>query len=210
MSAEVLLESTKGSGRPVLIFYSDLRYTSVGRAVFSAVGEDRQSLILRTSPVTMDNWKLLAGSISETVRANGVRHAHVVALGDTAIPAQQLYLSDMKGLRSMVLVDGVARLRSNELGRLAGMLDEYLPLGLPLRNQSGGLDSRSFLHRIRCPVLLVTTPLAGTFEKAESRALSAGLPTSWHADAEGKGFPDVIGLFVKDFLDVPSKCPVRG
>jgi hypothetical protein len=85
-----------------------------------------------------------------------------------------------------------------------------LPLGLPLRVRSKGFDSKPFVQRIRCPVLVVLSQEAGEFERVQAYELANRIPSAWVVDLLQavdpiKEFSDCLDTFEQ----VPVKCPQK-
>jgi pimeloyl-ACP methyl ester carboxylesterase len=133
-------------------------------------------------------------------------------MGAGASLAQNVALTEPKTVRSMAVVDAASRPHPSRWERVIDAIEARLPFGLPLRLGSGGFNVRSYLHRFRCPLLVVCTRRAGAFIREELRQLSILAPTAWQVDLAGvaaheeaKAFTDTILAF----QETPAKCPQK-
>ena len=141
-----------------------------------------------------------------------LKRVTVVGIGNGANIAQAVAIAFPRIIRRVVLVDATTRLAPSRLVRLVDRIERVLPLGLPLRSSSTSFDSRPYLHRVRCPTLVVTTKGADGFTRAQSEIILATVPNAWHAeiDAVGPGLigDELLGL-IRGFLEVPAKRPQK-
>jgi hypothetical protein len=95
-----------------------------------------------------------------------------------------------------------------------------LPLGLPLRRVVRGFDSRPFLQRIRCPVLVVSTADDSLEERRDAATMARRMPTAWQMTLQGRNKLSVDGgsdertaefaQLVVEFSEVPARAPQKG
>ena len=91
-------------------------------------------------------------------------------------------------------------------------IESHLPLGLPLRPTNEAFDSRPFLHRLRCPVLIVSTLQAGMVLRAEAAAMHRRIPNAVLTELRQNlqlGPQHELGVLVKDLLQRPVKRPQK-
>jgi hypothetical protein len=81
-----------------------------------------------------------------------------------------------------------------------------LPLGLPFRKDSKGFDARSYLQRIRCPTLVITTSDAERDLQAQAEHESRALATAWFDSIDNS--IDFMARLVA-FMEVPAKRPQK-
>ena len=144
-----------------------------------------------------------------------IKRATVLGLGLGGSIAQAIANIDSKFLRKLVLVDATTRVAPNRFTRFIDTLERVIPLGLPLRALSKAFDSRPFLHRIRCPVLILRSPDADAFLDTQSQLLSKEIPNSWFVALsrpvrnESGVLDHDLELIIKDFLEVQVKAPQK-
>jgi pimeloyl-ACP methyl ester carboxylesterase len=142
----------------------------------------------------------------------GVRQASLIGMGAGATLAQNLALTEPKMVRSMAVVDAASRPHPSRWERFVDALEARLPFGLPLRLGSAGFNVRSYVHRFRCPLLIVCTRRAGTFIRAELKQLSVLAPTAWRVDLTDIPVDEEAASFAEtilSFQETPVKCPQK-
>jgi hypothetical protein len=202
---EVLRDEGKGRATIFLIEKSGGYERFLGTA-WQAVG---RVLYLSTPEVTGSNWEQLSESFDSLLNLLGVRQATFVAFGAASILIQSLALTHLKGVRSIILVNGASRAHPGIGLRIADKIERSLPLGLPLRMRSSAFDSKPFLHRIRCPVLIVTTMTATPYEISQAEILNRGLPTAWRMTLDSGREEDHLRELIESFQEVQAKCPQK-
>jgi pimeloyl-ACP methyl ester carboxylesterase len=207
---EILFDA--GSGRTFITILDDEAYMPLAQAVTDRLATKARSLVIKSRAVTAESWRDLSQKLTALIAKLGVRQASLIGMGAGASLAQNVALNDPKTVRSMAVVDAAARPHPGRWERLIDALEARLPFGLPLRLGSGGFNVRSYLHRFRCPLLVVCTRRAGAFIREELRQLSQLAPTAWQvdltavaADEEAMAFTDTI----LSFQETPAKCPQK-
>jgi pimeloyl-ACP methyl ester carboxylesterase len=199
LSIQCLLDT--GSGRAVVLLNDE-----VGGAFFQnvvdAISVAPRKLAFSIPEVNDSNWKVVGDTFQQVLEAKGVRQAIFVGVGSATIPLLYATLLDPKRTRQLVLIDPASRPQAGFLDRVAGMLERHLPLGLPLRSRSSGFDVGSFLQRLRCPVLVLSTAQgAGAAEVTDY--FCSRLPTAWGNVCSS---PVEIVDRINEFLQVPVKA----
>ena len=130
--------------------------------------------------------------------------------------AQLVALEMPKQVRRLVLLNATTRPAGSKLERFVDWAESFSPLGLPLRRQGNALDTRVFLHRIHCPVLLLVSADADDRLVAESNYLASKLPNSWMQRLEQDCWKDgvleiteEIASLLSIFDRVPTKRPQK-
>lgn len=106
-----------------------------------------------------------------------------------------------RNVRRVVLLDARARLTQSILELLIEKVEEYLPLGLPLRPLSRAFDPRPILHRVRCPTLI----LSSAEYQNDAAFLLARIPNAWSEPLDSEKLSERIS----SFLAVPTKQPQK-
>ena len=78
-----------------------------------------------------------------------------------------------------------------------------------LYRSRGSLEPARFLQRFRCPVLIISTSLAGTYQQAEAQVLLDTLPTAWKESLQGDMLVDHAPTLILEFQTVAVKSPQR-
>lgn len=203
------LVSEGGVGRPFVLIFEEDGDGEFARATAERIITRNRCLVLRAPRITGSNWRALGEMLGELLQAKGVRQASFVGFGAAGILVQNLCLLEPRAVRTAVLFRAASRAHPSALGRIVDRLESSLPLGLPLRLAEGGFDSRPFLQRIRCPVLVVVPPGASADERRDAATMVKRMPTAWGVSLDAE---DVVGDFTRrvlEFTDVPAKAPQK-
>jgi pimeloyl-ACP methyl ester carboxylesterase len=195
-----------------MFLIDDLAYLPLARAVARQMQETARVVIVASAPVNAGSWKSLSESLSLFIEQLGVRQAGFVGMGAGATLVQNLALSRPKLVRTLVCIDASSRPHPTRWERVVDRLEENLPFGLPLRLGSDGFNIKSYVHRLRAPLLVVGTNRASAFVIREMESLSRLAPTAWNvmiceSDREQEAAALTETLFA--FYDTPAKCPQK-
>jgi len=203
------LVSEAGVGRPFVLVFEAARDAEFARVTAEGIAQKSRCLVLRAPKITDRNWRELGVALGAFLQSKSIRQASFVGFGPAGTLVQNLCLVEPRTVRTAVLFRSASRAHPSFLDRLVDRLESALPLGLPLRLTEGGFDSRPFLQRIRCPVLVVTPSGATAEERREAEMMVKRMPTAWGVSLEGA---DVVGEFTRhvlEFTDVPAKAPQK-
>jgi hypothetical protein len=207
---EILLDV--GSGRAYITVLDDDEYLPLARSVTEQLSAKARSIVIKSRTVTVESWSSLAEQLLAVIADLGVRQASLVGMGAGATLAQNLALSEPKTVRSLAVIDAASRPHPTRWERLLDAVESRLPFGLPLRLGSTGFNVRSYVHRFRCPLLIVCTRRASLFVREELRQLARLAPTAWLVDLtdvvaeqEVKSLTETILAF----QETPAKCPQK-
>ncbi|MEY4668415.1 MAG: hypothetical protein RL518_1114 [Pseudomonadota bacterium] len=206
---EVLAD--KGSGRTFVTIIDDEAYLPFAHAVVDSLSTKARSVLLRSSAVTAGSWEGLSQALNTTLANLSVRQISMVGMGAGAALAQNLALCQPKTVRSLAIVDSSSRPHPSRWERMVDWLEERLPFGLPLRLGSSGFNVKAYVHRLRCPVLVIATSKASAFIREELKALSLRAPTAWRVTLSGPLESQIAELSdtLLSFQDTPAKCPQK-
>ena len=202
-------KSDSGSGKALVLFYDDDRYESIVELIAGLSKSDFRVLIFRNSVPASDNWKALTVELQERLSEAGLRSFSMAGFGRACEIVQNFAFANPRALRSLILIDPFGAHNSAAQSRVLSWIEEKLPLGLPLRGVSGVFDGRSFLQRIRCPVLAISTPHASEAVFEELKLIAQRVPTCWTNAVEGADTGHEVALLIRDFLDVPARFPQK-
>ena len=209
-SLKVLADA--GSGRVFIILFDDEGYRSLAHAIAAQLVEKVRAVVVSSPPVDARSWEPLSESLSSLIQSLSIRQASFIGLGAGATLAQNISLVYPKVVRTLAVVDSTSRPHPTRWERLVDRLEARLPFGLPLRLGNRGFNVRSYLHRLRCPLLVVSTSRASSFIRAELDSLAALAPTAWHVNVtEDDPAREAISLSstLLAFYDTPAKCPQK-
>ena len=206
--------SDAGSGRPFVLLHELGDSVEAPRSLAAALQQRTRAILIQTPRISDSGWEEQSAAFGEFLSngifsGRGTRQASFVTFGACGSLVQSLALQELKSVRTIVFIDAATRAHPSDFTKLVDRIEHALPLGLPLRLKQTGFDAKPFLQRIRCPVLVVTSPAATPFQLAEAEVLEAGLPTAWRIQLPAAGEPSALASLVLDFQEIPAKCPQK-
>jgi len=203
------LKSDQGKGRTFILLEPAEIYRSYCEELVAALSERCRVLHYEVAPFTGVQWRLASDEFLQLMIDSGVRQCSILAFGSCSTLAQIYSLSNLRSIRTLVLVDSVPRPSPGPLERIGDRLEKFLPLGLPMRGSSTGFFGSAFLQRIRCPSLLILSPAADNYATEQFEQMLEGLPTAWGVKMESwSEFSQIISA-VLEFQQVPARCPQK-
>lgn len=200
----------EGSGRAyIVVFEVHQQYSQYAAMVAAQLSKGAKAILIESNTVTTENWKELSTELLAVLKEEGVRQASYVGFGGACALVQNIYLREPKLVRTLTLVDTASHPHPTVFSRAIDWLEEKFPLGLPLRSASKGFDVRSHLQRIRCPVLVTTTPSASEFLTSQAHAANRAMPSSWFVQLDGTDATGSLCSMIEEFQEVPAKCPQK-
>lgn len=197
-----------GQGRAFILLRERGIYP-LAEALVAPLAERARVLLVECDAVRAGNWQALVRGLVDMLQERGIRQASFVGFGAGSALVQDLALRELKLVRTLVLVDAETRPHATRFDRIIDRLEEFFPLGLPLRARGRWFDVRPFLHRVRCPTLVVTTPQASPHTRAEAAIFARHLPTGWGIELQPEGEAAELCGHLLRFQDVSAKCPQR-
>lgn len=205
----ILNHSIIGNGRSyILLVEKGSRFELIAQAIASLLADIGQILLIVVREIGQD-WRAASNELLSFIDSNNIRSVSFVAFGDSAVVAQALALRRPRLLRTMTFIDGATRAHPSSFVRLVEKIEGYLPLGLPFRSDFPGFDGKPFLQRIRCPVLVVLSPYADQYRKAQARLFQYGMPTSFLIEIGEDEVEQQIARAIVDFQNIPVKMPQK-
>lgn len=203
--------SDSGTGRTFITIVDDESYLPFAQAVVEKLSQKARSVLLMSSAVTASSWQTLSEAFGATLTDLNVRQASVIGMGAGAALAQNLALNNPKAVRSLAIVDSASRPHPTLWERAVDWLEERLPFGLPLRLGSHGFNVKAYVHRLRCPLLVIATSRASGFIREELKSIALRAPTAWRVLLSGTLDSQIAELSdtLLDFQDTPAKCPQK-
>ncbi|MCB0329908.1 MAG: hypothetical protein KDD70_09595 [Bdellovibrionales bacterium] len=198
-----------GRGRVYLLVYDSKDYTGLASSLFDELSKSNRCLLFRSSFISDESWEGDVVQFLRVIEENALRHFSIIAFGGASTLAQYVALKNSKNVRSLVLVDGSCRPHPSWMQRLIDRAERRLPLGLPLRRNHPGFDGMPYLHRVRCPVLLVVSSLASPYQSEQAEYMRRNLATAWLYRLEGSLRAESLVEALEVFQTLPVKCPQK-
>ena len=197
----------RGQGRPYIAFFENRdHYQEYLRNFKEFELKSSRTIIFECNPLSDLNWNNSYLELTKTLDNLKIKQAAFITFGATCTLIQNLALQDLKSVRTIVFIDATCRPHPSKLMRIADKIEDSLPLGLPLRMQNQSFDAKPFLHRIRCPVLVVITDKASGYQREQAAVLAAGLPSAWSVEVKDSFDLGEFARMIEDFQEVPVKC----
>ena len=170
-------------------------------------------VITLTSPLpAVERVVEYSTAVESELKQLGVKRATLLGAGAGASVVQALAVFHASSVRRVILVDPTARLSPGLGMRIIDRIEHFLPFGLPLRKLNDAFDSRPFLHRLRCPTLILSTPSAGLFHRQQASYLAKKIPNArWRelpsqaVALTSKQWSDALSSEIKAWSDTPAK-----
>jgi pimeloyl-ACP methyl ester carboxylesterase len=211
-SPSLKVVSDQGSGRAFITVIDDPAYRELAIAIAGAVGQRARAIVVETDSISPESWKALALSFEQTLASLNIRQASFIGIAAGATLIQNVALENPRVVRTLVIVDASLRPHPTIIERILDGIEQKLPFGLPLRLGSRGFNVRAFAHRLRCPMLLISTRRASSFISHELRELGTVAPTAWFVQlATGSDQHEAQEMcdLILAFQDTPAKCPQK-
>lgn len=202
------VERDEGKGR-TLVFLHEERLESPQDALQHLSAQNRL-IHLVTKDVTPTNWEQISNAVSEVFENKQLRQVSFVCLEHASVIALHRSLDEGKFVRSLVLYHPISSPHPNWATRAAEYIEEKLPLGLPLRTLQPGFHAPSFLHRVRCPTVVLLREHASTQISEQAHMMAQSIPTAWLVTmGQQENLYSKIEEVVEDMSAVPVKCPQK-
>lgn len=210
-SNDISVLADTGSGRAFVTIVDERSYLPFATAVAEKLSQRARSVLVMSPAVTASSWETLSRSFSGKLAELNIRQASLVGMGAGATLVQNVALNQPKLVRSLAMVDSTSRPHPTRWERLVDWIEERLPFGLPLRLGNRGFNVKAYLHRLRCPVLVIATGNASGFINDEARSIVNRAPTAWRVSLQGAIESQISELAdtLLSFQDTPAKCPQK-
>ena len=201
-----VITSETGTGRAVVVLVENVSDLNSGADITSALTSGRKIMV--TLPkIGDDTWQEISAATQKLFDDNRIRQPTLIGIAAASTIALHRVLSEPKSVRALVLLNPTTRAHPSAWHQRLDALEAALPLGLPFRLEDRGFDARPYLHRIRCPVIVITTKGTSSYELEMAEEISARTPTAWHRHLAGNSDNADIAAAIAEIQDVPVKCP---
>lgn len=206
-------------GAPTLLMLGDFaghaEHAQAYAAFASAFGEG--ATVIRPQQLPGEDRVVeFTEALLDELEASRTKRVVGFGVGRGGSVVQELAIRTPRLVRHVILLNSTTRLAPNRLSRAIDKLERLSPFGLPLRRLSRSYDSRPSLHRLRCPLLVLTEPDASLFVRAQTREILSHAPNAWHyaltaasIDPQSNIVSEELAEIVRNFLEVPTKRPQK-
>lgn len=210
----VVVRRDVGTGRSILIIdcrRSDSRESHHCTDSFIAAFSESLRVVELSVPPPRGakEWGSVSQRIEELLAGLGIRYGAVLGVGEGSVIAQHLAITRPKICQSLIVVDPVFELSETFLGRFVARVESVLPLGLPLRIGGDQFASAPFLHRIRCPTLVVVSAQVGAASAREMESMARRIPNAWYQMLNATDDSVEFIELVRTFLPIRNRHPMR-
>lgn len=209
MQADIILKQDIGTGRAFTFIFEEENYYDLVAPTIEKLNSSSRILIFLIPKVTETNWQKISEDLLKKFVELKIRQTSIVGIGEATSVSQNIALRENKLIRSLILIDPTTRAHPKKIDKFISKIEEFLPLGLPLRKNFMGFDSKPFLQRLRCPCLILTTNRASPYIRLQSELIAKRVPTAWLKDLKEENFSTRLIQLIEEFEQVPAKCPQK-
>ena len=174
-------------------------------------------LVVLNKPIPSgQNIISFAEIILDEIEKLGMKRITLIGIEDGASVVQALSILDPRLFRRAILIDPRSRVSPGIGTKVVDWIEKFLPVGLPFRAMNKDFDSRPFLHRIRCPILVALSPQENFYNMRESSYIASKIPNCYLVktksnpiEADGDRFSSEFLDLLKEFQDSPAKRPQK-
>lgn len=168
-----------------------------------------RTLVLEAPRINSLNWTDVTQALLAALRESTVRYASFIAIGDAGVLIQNLGFQQLKLIKKIILINPTTCPHPGLFEFSISKIEQFFPLGLPLRSRSKLFDSRAYLHSIRCPVLIIVAQSASKYFHQQAEILAHLLPTAWLKVIDFELSSAELISTIEEFQNVASKCPQK-
>lgn len=206
---QLQVEQEGGSGRTLLVLREQGRYEALARATATAAQARNSVVALEVPHLSHRTFEQTLSALHELLKNRSLRQASWIAFGAATSLVQQVAIFTPKLVRAAVLVDAATRAHPTRFEQFISKIERWLPLGLPLRQRTLEFDAQPFLHRMRCPVLLVQSPESSELQRQSAAELTRYAPTAWSTHLTSNDHAAELCQLVEEFSQVPARAPQK-
>lgn len=213
-----IIKSSSGTSKETFLFFPSKEDLKEMHSIDEGLDcGDADVLIVNDYPESGSAVESFVDKLADAVSEKGIRWLYAVGVKEGSTLAQAMAIRHSKLIRRLMLIDPQSRKEGTTMASFIDKLESYIPCGLPLRKLGDDFDSRSDIHRVHTPSLIILTEEATSFEKAESDFLFNRLPNAWlgvlsNTAIRGASLKSKIELLLKqaiDFKEVAVKSPQK-
>ena len=154
-------------------------------------------------------WEQTSAQLEAALADRGLRHCPIIGIGESALMVHHFAVFRPKICQSIILIDPVFQLSATRMTRLVNWIEQILPLGLPLRVGTDSFISAPFLHRIRCPTLVISSAGEGDEQEEATSSMTRRIPNGWFKRLDLEAQEADLIESVSSFLPVRHRYPMR-
>ncbi len=207
--------SSSGNNSALLVVPSTSGSHHEGESLAQHLSDEFKVFLLDSELPAVNSVTEYAAEVVNKLVELGVRRIAVLGLSAGGSLTLALAVESPKLVRRVILVNPTTRIAPGLFSRVIDRLEEFLPLGLPLRKISRAFDARSTLHRIHCPVLVLNTRTVDEFHRYQAELIAQRIPNAWLKGLEEPEFNSAgvisseLAKLIRDFVQVPGKRPQK-
>jgi len=140
-----------------------------------------------------------------------IKRVTIFSAGSACNLASALSINFLGLVRRVAFLDPELRINSTLTERIIDKIETLLPLGLPLRPLNNHYDPRPALHRLRCPVFLISSEKISLRSKSELNFMHKRIPNSIKKEINYQS-PTLsleIEKLLSDLIQQPVKRPQK-
>lgn len=195
----------EGRGRTTVLLFEK------GHGVdLSSINVSNRIIEIQTEEVTENNWREISDAVGKVFEERELRQVSFVCFEDLSSIALRHSIDEGKFVRSLLLVEPVCSPHPSLLDRLINKIEEFLPLGLPLRTLTKGFHAPSFLHRVRCPTAVIIRINCSEYIRDQSSFIVRSVPTAMLYESEASELKEIdISFYLEKLSNIPARSPQK-
>lgn len=208
------------SSSVLLLLPGDTITYPIAASLAETLQEKFKILVYQGSLPNAQSVEPFAEALTESLSKLKIKRYTIFAEGSACNVAQVMALNSAAdhtaAVRRLFLADPQSRMSPSHTTKFLDKFESLLPLGLPLRPLNDDFDSRSTLHRLRCPTIIGLTPNAGLFLRHEAQLMNKRIPNSLLVELKhrfgsaqsSEANREMLEL-LEDLLQMPVKRPQK-
>ena len=161
-------------------------------------GKEKLVFLTKKIPTGQDILKF-AELVLEEIQKQGLKRITLIGIENGASLVQALSILDPRLFRRAILVDPTSRVSPSFITKCIDWIENFLPVGLPFRAITKDFDSRPFLHRIRCPIMVVQSATQSIYHQIESNYIASKIPNCYQVKAVDNVYNEQTNCFSSEF-----------
>jgi hypothetical protein len=195
----------EGSGRTTVLLHERKHGVDL-----SSIKVSNRLIEIETEEVTESNWKEISNLVGRVFEERELRQVSFVCYQDLSSVAFRHSIDEGKFVRSLLLIEPICSPHPTLKDRLINKIEEFLPLGLPLRTLTKGFHAPSFLHRVRCPTAVVIRKRCSNYVKQQGSFIVKSVPTALLYETDSIELKDIdVTHFLDQLSVIQARCPQK-
>ncbi|MCB0337690.1 MAG: hypothetical protein KDD62_15345, partial [Bdellovibrionales bacterium] len=162
---KLVVRNETGTGRACVCITVPGFSAAVEGAIVQELSKTEKVLVIEVQGNLHGQWREALDQLREILAERRVRNASYVGIAAGSSLALQQAIENSKEVRRLSVIDGTTRPQPTWYEKCVDSLESKLPLGLPFRRKSELFDAKPYLQRVRCPVLVMSTPFGSMYTR---------------------------------------------